>query len=492
MRVVVTSAAASWRRTSMTALSARRQGSAAAASTSASFSTKAATTNNNDSRLVYQPVDSLEYPGGFVTGVTKEMLHESADMQSFYRANFGAPATPEQMAQQQTAHDQQLRILQSTIHKAKPPKKIKGLGRRRDPAIEQVQISDADWARIVSGELVDADELFGYDNDEDADGEDEDEDDNAGYVAEPVEPYYKVMVEGDGVDNEGDNDSTHSNMSMVELPKRGAKGRAARIREPNYPRNIRPMKAYVRHVEGTRACRRLREHERLIPGMLSGDSKKAGGTSLTPTPIMTPHYEIHRERDKFFNYFESHVYNLTVWESPEAEQAALLSLSSSADGEGSNDGNNIVTEDTPGVVYKINVVLTDYQKHPFLEKHTCLNFLKYHPLRSVNLPVRFINEEESPALKRGAFVVPNKRFVPCLIEDGCNIPDFLDLDCTGLQVKNTLRLDRVIFPPGVQYSKKHLKHPHQWLAGSVFGKASGGGADDDDDAAAGGDEKKAA
>jgi hypothetical protein len=57
-----------------------------------------------------------------------------------------------------------------------------------------------------------------------------------------------------------------------------------------------------------------------------------------------------------------------------------------------------------------------------------------------------------------------------------DIPEELEVDCTGLQFKQVIRLDRVILPDGVKPSKRVLKHP-DFMIGPIHG---GKGGDDEE------------
>ena len=61
---------------------------------------------------------------------------------------------------------------------------------------------------------------------------------------------------------------------------------------------------------------------------------------------------------------------------------------------------------------------------------------------------------------------------------GVDIPETLEVECTGLLFKQVIRLDRVIFPPGVQPSPRVLKHK-DFMIGPIHG-GKGGGADDEE------------
>mmetsp|Transcript_3401 Transcript_3401/g.9512 ORF Transcript_3401/g.9512 Transcript_3401/m.9512 type:complete len:350 (+) Transcript_3401:1900-2949(+) len=187
--------------------------------------------------------------------------------------------------------------------------------------------------------------------------------------------------------------------------------------------NIRVLKTYLRSEEGSRACRRLRNNS-IIPGVLFGsdpESKILSSDSSSTTLLKTPWPELQRELDRYHRQFESRVYDLTVLEHE---------------------------EDTEGTVHR--VVPSSVQWHPVAGSIFCANFVRYHPGRPLNIPLRYINEEESPALKRDGYIIPVRKYVPCFVEEGVAIPDFLDLECTGLHVKDIIRMDRVIFPDGVR------------------------------------------
>jgi hypothetical protein len=54
------------------------------------------------------------------------------------------------------------------------------------------------------------------------------------------------------------------------------------------------------------------------------------------------------------------------------------------------------------------------------------------------------------------------------VEDGVPIPEFIEMDSTGLRLKEVIRLDRLIFPEGVKASKRVKEE--KFLVGTVFGR----------------------
>jgi large subunit ribosomal protein L25 len=223
-----------------------------------------------------------------------------------------------------------------------------------------------------------------------------------------------------------------------------------------YPRNIRPLTTYFRDPnrdDGTRNSKRLRYHEGLIPGLLYGsDPYKEIYSHQQESKIFvkTPWKLLQSELDRYHRKFESRVYNLTILNGPD--------------------------DDTGG--NKLLVTPQNVQRHPVMSTIYCVNFLRYHPRRPLLIPIRFINQEESVALKRDGYIVPIKRHLECLIEDGADIPESIDVDCNGLQVRQVVRLNKLIIPEGVTISKRVLKRADDFIAGIVYGK---GQADDEDD-----------
>jgi large subunit ribosomal protein L25 len=220
--------------------------------------------------------------------------------------------------------------------------------------------------------------------------------------------------------------------------------------------NIRKLQAYLRPEEGTNDCRRLRV-DKIIPGIIYGSDPTQGILSLnkdTRILLKTPWPEVQRELDRFHRRFESRVYDLTVYEDE---------------------------SDTQGTVHR--VMPRDVQRHPVQGKIYCANFVRYHAGRSLKLPIVYINEEESPALKRDGYIVPVNKYIECFVEEGVPIPEAIELECTGVLIKDVLRMDRLIFPDGVRPSDRI--NAESWVVGPVFGGRSGA-VDDADDAVADG------
>jgi ribosomal protein L25 (general stress protein Ctc) len=236
--------------------------------------------------------------------------------------------------------------------------------------------------------------------------------------------------------------------------------RKAERAEPDYPLNIRPLSTYMRddaNEEGSRRSRELR-WQGMIPGVVYGGDPNLGIFAHQPESkifVKTPWQVLQRELDRYHRSFESRVYDLTILEGP---------------------------DDTEGVVHR--VIPQNVQRHPVQTAIFCANFCRYHAARPIKIPIVQINEEESPALKRDGYIVPIKRFVECLVEEGASIPERLELECTGLQSRNVIRLDRILLPDGVRVSDRVRKIGDEYIIGVVFGRGKGSDDDDDEDATA--------
>jgi len=207
--------------------------------------------------------------------------------------------------------------------------------------------------------------------------------------------------------------------------------------------NIRSLFAYKRTKNGTNHCYRMRDEERLIPGILYGSDPTKGiysSDASSKAMLSTPLNQIEREMDRFtYHRFESRVYDLTLLENE---------------------------DDTDGEIHR--VIPRDVQHHPIYTKYYCVNYLRYFPGRPINIPITYINEEESPALKRGGFIAPVNKYVSCVIDDGVPIPEALELECTGIGLKEVIRMDRIIFPEGVRVNSN--VDLDKFLVGTCFGR----------------------
>ena len=267
-------------------------------------------------------------------------------------------------------------------------------------------------------------------------------------------------------------------------------------------RNIRPLVAYLRNPkreEGSRNCEILRNDPLLplVPGILHGSDPTSGILSHEPSSkimVKTPWFEMQRELDRYHYGFTSRVYALTVFGETEAHVGYHKSQQNIKDNKTYHldeqtmkvtvtenptpldiEIANLPPKRTP-ILENVLVIPADLQLHPVAHAAYCLNFVRYHPSKPIAIPIVSINEEESPAMKRGGFIAFVNRTIDCLVVEDGVIPESIQLECAGLRQKDVVRRDRLILPEGV------IVHPRvkdDFLVGTVFG-AKGKGADDND------------
>ena len=109
--------------------------------------------------------------------------------------------------------------------------------------------------------------------------------------------------------------------------------------------------------------------------------------------------------------------------------------------------NSIVMIDIGG---KANRTLPkDVHFHPVSDRPLHVDFLRIgeHSQVKVNVPVRFINEEESPGLTKGG-VLNTVRHELELVCDAAKIPDDIVIDLTGFEIGDSIHISAVTLPEG--------------------------------------------
>ena len=93
----------------------------------------------------------------------------------------------------------------------------------------------------------------------------------------------------------------------------------------------------------------------------------------------------------------------------------------------------------------------DVQFHPVTDRPLHVDFLRIgeHAQVHVNVPVRFINEEKSPGLKRGG-VLNVVRHDLELVVDAAEIPDDIIVDLTGYDVGDSIHISAITLPKGAK------------------------------------------
>ncbi|WP_173934719.1 50S ribosomal protein L25/general stress protein Ctc [Chelativorans sp. Marseille-P2723] len=98
----------------------------------------------------------------------------------------------------------------------------------------------------------------------------------------------------------------------------------------------------------------------------------------------------------------------------------------------------------------IQALPKDYQLDPVRGFPMHVDFLRVgrHTVVTVNVPVRFLNEEQAPGIKRGGVLNVARHEVEFTCPANA-IPDFIEVDLTGLDIGDTVHISAVKLPEGV-------------------------------------------
>lgn len=96
-----------------------------------------------------------------------------------------------------------------------------------------------------------------------------------------------------------------------------------------------------------------------------------------------------------------------------------------------------------------SVIARDIQFHPVSDKvmHVDLFRVDEDSKINVEIPVRFINEADSPGMKRGGVLNIVRHDVELLVPAG-KIPDFIEADLTGLDIGDSVHISAIKLPEG--------------------------------------------
>ena len=99
---------------------------------------------------------------------------------------------------------------------------------------------------------------------------------------------------------------------------------------------------------------------------------------------------------------------------------------------------------------KISVLARDIQLHPVNEVPLHVDFLRVakDAKIEVEIPVHFLREEASPGLKRGGVLNIVRHEVELLCPANA-IPEFLEVDLTGLEIGDSVHIPSIALPEGV-------------------------------------------
>ena len=167
---------------------------------------------------------------------------------------------------------------------------------------------------------------------------------------------------------------------------------------------FRSLDATVRTDLGKGASRRLRREDKL-PGIIYGGEE-------APVSITLDHNKVNNAAD--FEAFYSHVLTLNV------------------------DGK------------AVEVLVKDMQRHAFKPRILHVDFQRVIAGQELhtNVPLHFINEDKSAAIKAGGIAEHhvNEIEITCLPKD---LPEFIEVDIANVEMDSTLHLSDLTLPAGI-------------------------------------------
>ena len=108
--------------------------------------------------------------------------------------------------------------------------------------------------------------------------------------------------------------------------------------------------------------------------------------------------------------------------------------------------------DVPGQKEKQPVIARDIQIHPVKGHLVHIDFMRVDEKTriDVEVPVRFINEEASPGLKKGGVLNVVRHGVE-VYAPATAIPEVFEIDVTGLEVGDGIHASKINLPEGVTF-----------------------------------------
>lgn len=124
-------------------------------------------------------------------------------------------------------------------------------------------------------------------------------------------------------------------------------------------------------------------------------------------------------------------------------------------------------------------IARDVQTHPVTDRIEHADFLRVTAKTkiAVAVPVHFVNQEASPGMKASGVlnIVSHELELLCSATD---IPEFLEVDMTGAEIGDSIRMDKLKLPKGAVPTDDDEEHVLATIAAPKASKA-----DDDADAA---------
>lgn len=97
------------------------------------------------------------------------------------------------------------------------------------------------------------------------------------------------------------------------------------------------------------------------------------------------------------------------------------------------------------------VIPRDVQLHPVSDKVIHVDFLRVNKdsRLAVEVPIHFINDEESPGIKQGG-VLNIVRHELELMVSPLAMPEFIEIDLTGREIGDSIHISEVVLPEGTR------------------------------------------
>ncbi|CAM3144308.1 Large ribosomal subunit protein bL25 [Sphingomonas antarctica] len=122
----------------------------------------------------------------------------------------------------------------------------------------------------------------------------------------------------------------------------------------------------------------------------------------------------------------------------------------------------------------------DVAFHPVTDRPLHVDFLRIseHAKVTINVPVHFDNEEDSPGLKRGGVlnIVRHELELTC---DAAEMPDEIRIDLTGYEVGDSIHISNVTLPKGAESTITDRDYTIATIVAPSALKSSDGDTDED-------------
>jgi len=125
---------------------------------------------------------------------------------------------------------------------------------------------------------------------------------------------------------------------------------------------------------------------------------------------------------------------------------------------------------------KERVVLKDLQRHPSKPILLHIDFMRIGDKEKIrmNVPLHFVNAEQSPAVKVSKGIVTHMMTnveIACLAK---NLPEYIEVDLSSLKEGDTVHLSDIALPEGVEITALVSGHDQGVAAVHIPRSASGG------------------